>query len=153
MATSAPLVKAAVVALCRQLFPSPTLVQYGRPGPYQPDEMVLVMGQTSTFELGPMTPSRPREETVTTTVVFSVYSPGEVTEQQQVATERAYEMATTFADWFKTAPRETLDGSCREARVTGTSLAEAPMPDAEDPSLLVGALAEVTVTLTTTART
>ncbi|MBT9255377.1 hypothetical protein KMZ30_07300 [Phycicoccus sp. KQZ13P-1] len=145
--------KSAVVTVCRALFPSPVLVVYGRPGPYTADDMVLVLGQTLVADVATMTPSRTQEETVTTTVVFSVFRGGEVTTVQQQATERAYEMATAFADHFKTRPNETLAGACREARVTGMSLAEAPMTAADDRTVILGALAEVTVTLTSKART
>ena len=72
MSTSAPAVKAALVAACEVLFPAPALVSYGRPGTYQPDEIVAVMGQRTVNTRGAMSPARQREETVETVVVFSV---------------------------------------------------------------------------------
>ena len=42
---SAPAVKSALVALMNALWDAPTLVTYGAPGSYLPDEIAAVMGQ------------------------------------------------------------------------------------------------------------
>ena len=151
MSTSAPAVKAALVAACEVLFPAPALVSYGRPGTYQPDEIVAVMGQRTVNTRGAMSPARQREETVETVVVFSVYRPGDQS-QQQDATERAYAMCDDLTEYLRTSPNEALGGACREARVTSHELVESAVTVPGDPSRVTGRTAEIEAVVTSTAR-
>ena len=152
MGYSAGDVKAALITTLTTLFPSPTLVSYGAPGAYQPDEIVAVGEQRFEVTRPTMGTNRSREEAVETDVTFSVFSSGGDT-AQQVATERVYAMALALDEHFRTKPNETLGGACRDAWVTGGDLREAkatPSPAAG--SGVSGRVSELTVTVTTVAR-
>lgn len=151
MASSAPGVKSALKSVLEGLFPAPTLVSYGAPGQYQPDEIVGVLNQRTAVSRPTMGTARSREEVVETDVVFSIFAPGDET-QQVVATERAYAMGEALADHFRTKPNETLSGACREAWVSGHSLLEARVVSPDDNTTVLGRTAELTVTVTSYAR-
>ena len=138
MTASALDVKAALVASLTDLFPDPVLVTWGRPGKFQPDDIVMVMGQRTVTERGPSGPRRPREDVVSTDVVFSIYRPGDET-QQRAASDRAYQMLETFQEWLRTRPNEELGGACREAHVAEHSLVESPIvANTKSSDLVVG---------------
>ena len=148
---SAPLVKAALVALAETLWPAPSLASYGAPGTYQPDEIVAVMGQRFEVTRPTMGTGRSREEAVETDVVFSVFVPG-AEEAQRAATERAYAMSLELDDHFRVAPQETLGGACREAWTTRGELVESRVTASPKSGNVAGRVAELTVTVTTLAR-
>ena len=147
MPSSAPTVKAALVALMTSLYDSPTLVCWGPPTSYQPADIVSVGGQVVEFGAAPMAPTRPREEIVQTAVTFSSFTASE----QQVATARAFELYDVLADHFKTGPNETLGGSCREAFVSGLEVEEFVTSPAVG-SGVMGRTTAITATVTTRTR-
>ena len=148
---SAPAVKSALVALMRSMWDAPTLVTYGAPGSYLPDEIAAVMGQRIEVTRPTMGTNRSREETVETDVTFSVFMPG-ADEAQQDATERAYAMALQLDERLRTAPNEALGGACRDAWTTRGELAESRWTSSPRGGSIAGRLAELTVTVVTVAR-
>lgn len=133
-------VKAQLVSVLGGLFPAPVLVSYGNPGSYQPDVIVGVHDVRVKITRPTMSTARPREEAAEIDVRFSVYVAMGDTAQQQ-ATETAVGMLTTFSNYFKTRPNETLGGTCREAWVSSYELTE---DVAVDPEMNVaGRLAEI----------
>lgn len=151
MSSAAPIVKAALVATCRSLYPAPVLVSYGTPGSYQPNDLVVVMSSRTEPVVGPMSPARRRDEVVETVVLFSVYRPGDET-QQQVATERAFELLDVLQDYLRTSPNETLGGACREARVTEHELTETTSTNPQNPKLVTGRQSVVAAVVRTVTR-
>ena len=147
MPSSAPVVKARLVALMESLFDSLTLVCWGPPSTYQPQDIVSVGGQVIEFGAAPMAPTRPREEIVQTAVTFSSFT----TDEQSVATLRAFELYDVLADHFKTAPNETLGGACREAIVSGFEVEEFVTSPAVG-SGVMGRTTAITATVTTRTR-
>ena len=147
MPSSAPTVKAALVALMRSLYAEPTLVCWGPPTSYQPADIVSVGGQVVEFGAAPMAPTRPREEIVQTAVTFSSFTASE----QQVATVRAFELYDVLADHFKTGPNETLGGACREAFVSGLEVEEFVTSPAVGGGVM-GRTTAITATVTTRTR-
>jgi len=150
MPSSAPLVKAALVTQLGVLYPAPTLVSYGDPAEYQPEELVSVMGQHVVIDRPTSGTNRPREEMVETTVEISVYVGGS-TDVQQIATERAYVILSGLQDYFKTKPNETLGGACREALVTAYDLTES-LSLSPDTGRVTGQVATIAVIVTSHAR-
>jgi hypothetical protein len=150
MPSSAPLVKAAIVALIASQDSPGTYASYGDPGFYQVNEIVVAGNQKVQITRPTSANTRPREEQVDTDVIFSVFAPGGP-DQQQVATERAYALLGTFADYFKTKPNETLSGACREAWVSAYDLVESISvhPDTDE---VVGRVSEITAIVTSHAR-
>ena len=147
MPSSAPTVKAALVALMRSLYAEPTLVCWGPPTSYQPADIVSVGGQVIEFGAAPMATTRPREEIVQTAVTFSSFTASE----QQAATVRAFELYDVLADHFKTGPNETLGGACREAFVSGLEVEEF-VTSAAVGSGVMGRTTAITATVTTRTR-
>lgn len=148
MTTSAPLVKAAIYAAAQSIYSSPTLVTYGGPGSYKPDEIVAVMGQRTVNAMGPMSSARKRDENVETVVVISVYRAGSET-VQQAATERAYALLDLLVEYVRT--HETLGVTgCREARVTEHELDEVTTYSRENKP--TGRASSIAAVVTTTTR-
>ena len=147
MPSSAPTVKAALVALMTSLYDSPTLVCWGPPTSCQPADIVSVGGQVVEFGAAPMAPTRPREEIVQTAVTFSSFTAGE----QSTATARAFELYDVLADHFKTGPNETLGGACREAFVSGLEVEEFVTSPAVGGGVM-GRTTAITATVTTRTR-
>lgn len=150
MSSAIPAVKAALVSALQGMFPAPVLVSYGPPGSYQPDVIVAVMDSRIQIERPVMSQARPREEVSEVDVVFSVWQAGTETVQQS-ATEQAFSMLGTFADYFKTSPNEKLGvSSVRESWVSAYDLQESTSYDNEGaPS---GRIAAITATVTVKAR-
>lgn len=90
--------KAALITDLQTLFPAPTLIAYGFPGTYLPDEIVAVRGVTSDREFGPMSTQRKLTETLAIDLVVSVASGGP--DSQQAATERAWDMLATIETYL-----------------------------------------------------
>ncbi len=148
---SAPAVKSALVALMNALWDAPTLVTYGAPGSYLPDEIVAVMGQRIEVTRPTMGTNRSREETVETDVTFSVFMPG-ADEAQRDATERAYTMALQLDERLRSAPNEALSGACRDAWTVRGELVESRYTSSPGGGSVSGRLAELTVVVVTVAR-
>ena len=147
MPSSAPTVKAALLALLESLYTSPTLVCWGPPSTYQPSDIVSIGNQVISFGAAPMATTRPREEIVETAVTVSSFA----ADSQQVATERAFELYDVLADHFKTGPNETLGGACREAFVSGFEVEEFVTSPAVGGGVM-GRTTAITATVTTRTR-
>lgn len=152
MASAVPTVKAYLVAtVLPALFPQPVLVSYGAPGPNQPDVIIGVGNAEVQIERPVAGTTRPREEVFTLTVVFSIFQGGGP-EVQQTVTELAFAMLSTFGDYFKTKPNETLGGNCREAWVSSYDLDETVAVAPSNSNAITGRVAEITSVLTVKAR-
>jgi hypothetical protein len=149
MSTAAPAFKLALYNACVGLYPS-ALVTYGHPGAQSVDDMVGVMNVTSDQEVGPLSPQRRREETLTVEVIFSCWRGGA---DQRTVTEAAYALLASLENYLQdtgvsASTQITLGGTVRDARVMGHELAET-----EDPAdMALGRLAEITATVTARAR-
>ena len=146
MPSKAPLVKAALLTVCQNLYAQPVQVAYGHPGTDLEDDIVSVAGARSTQELATLATTRPREETLEVDVVFSCFRGGGP-ESQQVATERAYALLGQLEDHLKTTDY-TLSGTARLARVTSHDLVESDDPDL----LALGRISEITAVVTVQVR-
>lgn len=145
MSSAAPAFKAALVSVCRTLFPEPAYVSYGHPGTVRRDDMVAVMNVTSEQEIATMSAQRRREETLTVEVVFSYWAGGS---DQQAVTERAYAALAELEDYLQDSGtiaslQITVGGTVRDCMVTGHVLEEADDPDL----LATGRLADITATV------
>lgn len=147
MPSSAPAVTAALIELLRVLYPDPAAVCWGPPTSFQPNDIISVGNQVITFGEAPMAPTRPREEVVETAVTLSSHS----TDSQEAASARAFAMYDALADYFKTAPRETLGGACREAVVSGFEVEHFVTSPAVG-SRVQGRTTAITAVVTTKAR-
>lgn len=138
MSSAAPAIKAALVAVLAGVVDADTLVSYGQPGTYQPDDIVAVLDVSSASERDPQTLDRSRTETVNVTVTVSCYRGGG-TEVQQTVTERAYALLALVESYVKTT-NPTLGGIVwGDAVVIAHDLAEAAAPD--------GRVAEIAATV------
>jgi hypothetical protein len=149
MSTAAPAFKLALYNACVGLFPS-ALVTYGHPGVQSADDMVGVMNVTSDQEVGPLSPQRRREETLTCEVIVSSWRGGA---DQRTVTEAAYTLLALLENYLQdtgvsASTQITLGGTVRDARVTSHELAETEDPD----DMALGRLAEITATVTARVR-
>ncbi len=155
MSSQAPALKAAFVSAIGALSGitgTDVLVCYGEPGKYQPDDIIAVTDVSSSHELQVIAPTRPREETLTVTVVVSCYRGGDdpTGALQQIVTERAYALLGLVEDYVKvTDPSiggtvRSLTGPITHDLVEGFSVAADGMN--------VGRIAEITATFTLFAR-
>jgi len=110
-------VKSALFDAFTGLFPAPTLVSYGDPGEYQPNEIIAVMGSVVPVSRPTASTNRSREEGAETTVIVSVYVPGGQ-EAQQTATERAYAMVGQMSDYFRAAFNARLGGAAYDSWIS-----------------------------------
>lgn len=150
MSSAAPLVKAALVSTLTTLYDGENVhVSYGIPGTYQPDDLVAVMGSRTVNNRGPMSTGRLRDETVETIVLFSCQRNGDYT-QQQVATERAFELLDMLQDYLRTGSQITLTDTTREARVTEHELDEVVAQNQQ--GAVIGRRAIVAAVITTVTR-
>ena len=150
MSSAAPAFKAALFTACQGLFPSPALVTYGHSGTQSADDMIALMDMTSEQEVGPLSPQRRREETLTIEVVFSCWGGGV---DQQTITTRAYALLALLEDYLQNSgvsasTQINLGGVVRDCRVTSHVLVETDDPD----DLALGRLAEITATVTARVR-
>lgn len=92
--------KAALVTVCRTLWPDPVVVFYGPCGTDEPDDYAEILDVT--FEEGAprMAPLRKRWHAFTITGRLNVYDGGG-TEVQQTVTERALDMLAELADYLQ----------------------------------------------------
>lgn len=150
MASQAKAFKAALFTACQGLYADPILVSYGWPKS-NPPELVVVGNVTSDQELGPQSPQRRREETLTVEVSVTVFQ-GAVFDQQP-ATERAYDLMALLENYLQdsgtvSSLQITLGNTVRESRVVRVELAES-----DDQDLLAkGRAATLTATVQATVR-
>ncbi len=92
--------KAALVTVCRTLWPDPVVVFYGPCGTDEPDDYAEILDVT--FEEGAprMAPLRKRWHAFSITGRLNVYDGGG-TEVQQTVTERALDMLAELADYLQ----------------------------------------------------
>jgi hypothetical protein len=131
---------------------APVLVTVGPPGQYQPFGLVAVATQSRLPVTRPtMGTGRSREITAEVDSIISIYVPGG-DEAAQPAIDQATELLRMLEDYFRTAPNETLNGGCREAFVSGssmtTSVAYQTFDDPTAAPVPTGRVAEITVTVT-----
>lgn len=138
-----PGVKAALVStVLPALFPD-AQVTYGPPGSWLSEVVVAVGNAVVESTQQVMGTRRPRREDAEVEVVLSVFQAGGP-EAQQAATEAAFSLLGTLADYFRTQGNETLGGACDNAMITAYALDESDDPDV----LERGRSAAVTATLT-----
>jgi len=154
LATSAKAVKAALITVLEGLYPTEdVLVTYGIPGSSnQPDKIIGVMGQRLGIDFPTMGTNRSREESLETTVLVSVYQGGAGADAQRLATEAAWDLYDPLAERFRTAGLETLGGACRSAVVSNAILVEGAVASSDNPKVIIGRTADITVTVTTQHR-
>lgn len=126
---------------------SPTLVSYGKPGNYQPQNIVAVMDcRRPKIERPTMGPARSRRVDAEIDVIFSIFVPGtEVA--QPTASDACDDMTTQLEAYFRTSPNERLGGACFDAYVSSI---DGPRADAtvSDTGAVTGRIAESIVTVT-----
>lgn len=157
MSQSVKGVRGALFALCQTLYASeagsdgkPTLVCYGKPGKYQPGQIVAVMGARRPITQPTMGGSqRSRRTEAEFFVVFSVYVPGREEQAQVVASDACDDLIDLLESYFRTSPGETLGGACREALVTNV---DGPEPDVIGSKSGAVAGCSATAVVTVTAR-
>lgn len=156
MISAAKAAKAALVADLQTLFPAPTLVSYGYPGTYLPDEIVAVRGVTSDREYGALSNQRHLEELLQIEAVVSVALGGP--DSQQDSTERALDMLAAIETYLTDvgvadSAQLSLGGSVRRAWVSHFDLVESDeaLTDA-DGTPLINASRWCDITFTITAR-
>lgn len=124
----------------------PVLVAFGRPGTYQPDYIVALMGTNRPIERPTLGTRRTRRTAAEVYIVVSTYVPGaEVA--QQVATDACDDLVELLEEYLRTGPNEELGGACREAWV---SQVDGPTPDVVKSKSggVAGRVAEAVVTVT-----
>ena len=98
-------------------------------------------------------PRRSREETIEVRVIFSCYVPGTIDglePAQSQADLDAYAMLTALEDHLRDRATATLDGTCREAMVA--EHASEPLKSVNAEQVVVGAICELTATVTCKTR-
>jgi len=151
MSSSAPQVKAAVVALAGSVWPD-AATYYGPPGIDMPRHVVSVGNARSTEITRPTNGGTraSRNEIFALDVILSVYVPGDHTEQQ-AATEEAFTMMAALDDYLRIFGNQKLGGICRDSWISGWELAEAKAANDEN-TAFIGRFADLAVTLTVDTR-
>lgn len=112
--------KDAVYARCVLLWAAEDVqVAFGHPGMTQRNDLVAVMDVSSEQDAITLGTQRSREETLTLTVMFSVYRPGGV-DQEKVASDRAFELVDDLAQ-FARVTDTTFGGVVRECFLESVS--------------------------------
>jgi len=94
-------------------------VAFGHPGQTQGNDLVAVMDVSSEQDAVTLGTQRSREETLTLTVMFSVYRPGGV-DQEKVASDRAFELVDDLAEYARVTDT-TFGGVVRECFVASVT--------------------------------
>jgi len=143
-----PQVKAALYNACVSLYASQADVQvaYGHPGTAMANDIVSVGNVSSRQEIATMAPSRPREETITIEVTYSVYRGGGA-DQEQVVTERAYALLALLETQTRLTDT-TLGGIVRWCYLTDIRCDGETEPDL----IAQGRVVELTATFEARAR-
>jgi hypothetical protein len=111
--TLAPGFKDAVYERCLLLWAgSDVQVSFGHPGQHQADDLVAVMDVRSEQDAITFGTQRSREETLTLTVMFSVFRAGGP-DRERVASDRAFEVVVELAE-FARVTDTTFGGVVRE---------------------------------------
>lgn len=135
MSTSAaPLVKAALVTGIegRMAADTKVTVTYGPRPTSTTVDLICVGNVRTTVDIATIGPGRARQENHEIDVTLSSFAPGP--DQQQAATERAYELLALIDAWLITSPNETLS-------IPGTIQArawvrEVRMTESDDPAVI-----------------
>lgn len=128
------------------LWTSGVQVSFGHPGTAQLDDIVAFMDCSSEQEPATFGTSRSREETLTLTVMYSVYRAGGP-EMEKVAFDRAVALQDDFEKYVRVTDT-TLGGVVRECFLTGLRIASAT----DEQTLANGRLVEIEATYTAKAR-
>lgn len=145
--TAAPTLRNNLITACQTLWGSEAVhVSNGHPGPVQIDDIVAVMGVTSEQEPAAYGPRRPREETLTVTVMFSIYRAGGA-EMEKVASDRGYELLGELEKQLRVTDT-TVGGAVRECFLTSHQ-----SEGSTDPQVIAsGRLYEIEAVFTAKAR-
>lgn len=145
-------VKDALYAACLALWPTTgaTLVSFGPPGSYQPNEIVAVMGSRILVSRPTMGTTRSREEVAVTEIIFSVYVPGDE-KAQTTASDRAWAMVGQLSDYLRSGTNPQLGGAAYDSWI---SEYDDDMQVAIDPNSgsATGRVHEITVFVTSKSR-
>lgn len=147
--TAAPTFKAALVAAIASVVDTTAvLVTYGHPGQQVAvwDDIVSVAGVTSEQEVAGMGTLRPREETLTATVMISCLRRGGP-EQEQVAADAAYALLGAIERQVRVTDT-TVGGTVRDCFLTGHESSG----ETDDTQLATGRVIEIQATFTAHAR-
>lgn len=137
----------------------PVLVSLGRPGKYQPNNLVAVgMDIRLPIERPTMGTGRSREQTAEIDVTISCWVPGDE-DSQPIATAAAFDLLSLLETHLRTSPNERLGGACRDSWVSVARLVQQiTYQPVEDPSappappIPTGRLAEIVATVTASIR-
>lgn len=146
--TFADIFKDAMVDAAHTLWdPDPNIqISYGHPGMNMLNDIVGFGRVSSEQEVAAYGPTRPREETLTLDVTFSIYRPGGP-EMEKVATDRAYELLRQLARYVRITDT-TVGGTVRDCFLTAHESDGSTDPE----TLSQGRLIEVMATFTAHAR-
>lgn len=130
LASAAPQVKAAVVALLRVAFAADgaVTVAYGDPGGYRTADLVQVTQVEAEQEIAALRVRPSRDERLRVTVVISCWVGGGP-EAQQPATERAYTLLAVLADAVRADT--SLGGLCLTVQLVEHVMDEMAADDPE----------------------
>lgn len=147
MSTAAPAIRAALLELVRTaLDGDPAHVCAGHPGTYQPNDIVAVgISSDAQSEMGPLSPSRKREETVSLSLTISCYRGGG-NEVAELVADRAFELLATIEAALRTD--YSIGGTCRFAALTAWRADEA----VDEDILAMGRVTEIVATITCQSR-
>lgn len=147
LSTLAPGFKDAMVDVAHTLWDGTDVqIAYGHPGQTQLNDIVAFGRVTSQQEAAAYGPLRPREETLTLDVIFSIYRPGGP-EMEKTCTDRGYELLGQLENYVR-ATDTTVNGTVRECFLTSHESDGSTDPQ----TLSQGRLIEITATFTAHAR-
>jgi hypothetical protein len=148
-ATVAPAFKNAMLAAAHTLWDQTepdVQITFGHPGVQLNDDIVAFGKVTSDQEVAALGPTRPREETLTLEVLFSIYRVGGP-EQEQICSDRGYELLGQLENYVR-AIDTTVGGTVRDCFLTGHE-----SDGASDPLVIAkGRAIEILATFTAHAR-
>lgn len=126
--SAAKAAKAALVSVCRILWPEPVHVTYGPVGTNEPDDNVEILDVAFTEAEARQSPQRRRWHEFTITGRISTFRGGGE-EAQQAASEDALDMLDQLADYLQDAgvsgsTQTSLGGTVEWARLSAFDLAE-----------------------------
>lgn len=128
--SAAKAAKAALVTVCRTLWPDPVVVFYGPCGTDEPDDYAEILDVTMSEAEARLSPLRQRWHDFAITGRIATYDGGG-TEVQQTVTERALDMLAELADYVQDSgitpsTQVTLGSTVQWARLTEWELTEEP---------------------------
>ena len=132
---------------------APVLVTFGRPGPYQANDIVAVGMATRRPITRPTAGTgRSRNTDAEIEVWFSVWVPGTAEVAQQSAVDECDDLIDLLEAYFRTSPQEALSGACRDAWVSNVDGPEAEPVKNPETKAVTGYLAAAIVTVTASIR-